>query len=1261
MLLPAASLPVMTGQALACLLLLFILLLRPGVMAMTPANTVIQNQSTASYYWSGRDYDIASNAVRNSVAPLYRFRLDPDGTVANPGQTAYGEPGRSIYFPYVLTNTGNVVDSYDLSAVFLQGSFLPSYRSIYLDANGNGRLDVGEREITQVESLEPGAFVSLLLRIDIPPDAPAGGRAAPEVYHDLRGRSLGDPGIVDQENVNLILLAHDAVLKISKSPAVASVAPGSQVDFVLDVINVGNFVAQPETVVVDGVARQGVLVRDQLVGVAEGLVHYVPGTLAASPGGQRRLARLVGEDGWRELSSANEAALAAQIAELAVLFDKNTELFVPNQQARISFRLAIAEEHPAGLLPNSSRVQYRNRHGESREDLATNTVRILVQAKVNQVLIGPYNDPAALGDVFGELNNNGDVTLDPGVPVVAPNPHGLQVVGNTVYFLNTIRNNANAPDTINISLDALSNLPPSWLPNVSILAIGGVKQRLEADGVTPFLDPFTGAQLFAPTSVSTLFDSNGDGIADTGPLAPGASRSIAVRVIIPHDALPNDQPYGDNNGQGYRVTLRAQSTLDPGKSNLTSNTILQIMATGNFWDPFIKAQNAPEVITVGTTIPYVNIFGNSGPGPVFNTVIRDELSEHLTNVQNITNGIVYDSAGTGQTITATGHYDAALHEVVWHIFEIPPRFVGRIGFSADVAPSAKNGTEIPNIFSITSDQTQTVRLSNQVVAAVGGENVLTINKKVSTDKVDMGDPLRYEVEVHNKGSEPLRNALVTDLLPRGFRYLPGSARVDGDKLEPEISANGLTLRWPLGTMAPNSSVTIVYACVVTTDARPGHNINNVSVSAFLPMGSRLEADSGAEVEVELGIFHNDSIIFGRVFVDQNDDHVQNHAEPGIEGVRLILEDGTFVLTDREGKYHFSGIKPGMRVLRLDETTLPPGMKAAVVDSQNALNPLSRMVELRYGTPHKANFRVLPSVAAASAAAMEGRPTIAPAPASEAPAPAGATEAPANVLKPIRVNLDGAATRVEIECESAVSAEATVDEASGIVHVMLPGVRSSEQRDRVALDDPNIASLRCHLDEEEGRAKLQVRLRKRSSGYPTARHELTDKGLLITVGEPDRAPDYDPMPLTKQRSTAPSPHEFEPLILSPEPGETFISGSQISVQTAFFIAGQATLYVNGEAVPEDRIGQRGVDMTARRMTLLYYGVNLIPGANTLRLEVLNPGESTPRVSEVTVLRAATPVKIALEVKPQPLMADALTEPQLRITLLDDKGVPTGHGS
>ncbi len=1219
----------------------------PRLSALTLASTVIQNQASATYHWAGRDYGISSNSVSNRVASQYGILITPDGTLANPGLTAYGDPGRTVYFPYVLVNTGNVIDSYDLNLAFLQGAFLPSFRGIYHDSNGNGRVDPGEPMISRIDMVQPGASINLLVRLDIPVDAGYGQ----EAFHDLRGQSVGNPAVEDRLNINRVQLVYDAVLKITKSPAIVAVMPGGQVDFTLDVINVGSAAAKSEIVQVDGVNRQGVLVSDQLSPLLPGGISYVAGTLTGAPARHRRIFRVAGSNAWRELSGAQETALAPDITEVGVLFEGTTdEVLSPGQQARVTFRLAIAPNHPAGKILNTSSVQYRSRLDEPRQDLATNTVHITVIARTTDVLIGPYNNPDAVGNVFGVFDNNGDQTVDPGVPATAPNPFGTQITGNTVYFLNTVRNVSNAVDTINLTIDALSNLPAEWLPFARIMAISGIVPRLQADGITPFLHPDTGQPLYAPSNVTTLFDTNGDGIPDTGPLAPGEMRTVAVRLYIPTNALSaSGQPYGDNQGQGYRVTVRAQSTLNPGIANLTSNTILRIMALGNFWDPFEKDQDAPDTITVGTTIPYVNIFGNNGPGPVFNTIIRDELSEYLTNVQGISNGVISDSGGSGRTITVTGSYEPLTHTVSWHIFEIPPGFIGRIGFRADVAPGTGDGTEIPNVFSITSDQTQTARTSNQVLAAVGGQNILTIRKKASTDKAEIGDPVRYEVEVGNTGTAPISGVVLEDFLPRGFRYLPGTATLDKEAFEPELSADGSTLSWNLGVLAPGARLTIVYACVLTSDTPIGRNSNVAAIIGVLPLGSRVRSTSSADILVEPGIFHNDSVLIGRVFIDQNDDRIQNHAEPGVQGVRIMLEDGTYVLTDREGKYHFSGIKPGMHVLRLDQTTLPPGLIPAVIDSQNAMNPLSRMVELRYGTLHKANFRVLP------------QPSDAGAVAPDAEAELKSKPLPSNILRPLQVSSEGAATRIIIECEAAITAEVDVDNASGIVHVMLPGVLSTRQPERLGLDDPNVASLRCHLDTDEGRAKVQVRLRKRTSGYPTVRTERTQDGVHIYAGTAS-APDHDPDPATLRAPRAPTQlPEFLPRILSPEPGETFISGNQITVTAACFLAGQAKLFINHELVSEDRIGQRGVDVKARRMVYTYYGVTLQPGNNLLRFEVLNPGSSEPEVSEITVLRAASPKRLALEVTPSPLMADGLTEPVVHITLLDENGVPTGHGT
>ncbi|NMA42227.1 MAG: DUF11 domain-containing protein [Oligosphaeraceae bacterium] len=1244
-----------------------------NLIALTPAQTRICNQSTASYRWQGRDHGIASNPVFNLVAPCYGILIKPDGTAAAPRLNALADPGSSVYFSYVLKNTGNITDSYALELKFAGGNFFPAYKAIYIDTNSNGKIDPGEAEITKVENLPAGSKVNLLMRIDVPANTNYGEY----ILHDLQGKSLGDPSQTDTENINRINLVRDVVLRITKSPNVVSVTPGSKVQFSLDLINNGSVPAKAMSINVDGSLRRGILVSDQLQGAPHSRIRYVPGSLNAAPASHLKIFKLDSiSSQWRQLDATEQENYKDRIVEVAALFLGDGDMFAPPQQARVLFEMLIAADHSAGIVENISRVDYHNRNDEPRHDEATNTVQIIVRGQVDGLLIGPYQQPEAKGSTFGVYDNNGDASIDPGVPATPPNPYGTQVAGNVVYFLNTVRNDANATDTINLTIDELSNLPADWLPLARIMAVSGIEQRYNADG-SVLLHPATGEQLFKPSNVSTLFDSNGDGIPDTGPLAPGQSYTVAVRVVIPLNAVnPNaragtnarndgtrggDKEYADNDGRGYRVTLRATSTLDPTRYNLTSNIIERIMDLNDFWDPFTKDHQSDEQLYPGSKIRYTNTFGNNGPGPVYNTIIIDELSEYLTNISDISNGRVKKLAGpAGKYVDATGSYDPITHSVSWHIFEIPPGFVGQIGFTAEVAEGVKNGTEIPNVFAISSDQTDFPRTSNKVYDAVGGEKVLTLEKKVSTDKVEIGDPVRYELHVANAGEETIRNVMIEDILPKGFRYLKKSAKIDRDKVEPEISKDGSILTWSLGSLAPGEKVVISYVCVVTSDIKLGSNTNSAMASGRLPKGSRIRSRDSVDVDVEIGIFHNDSVIFGKVFIDQNDDRIQNHAEPGVAGVRLILENGTYVTTDREGKYHFSGIKPGMHVLRLDETSLPPGMKAEIIDSQNIFNPLSRTIELRWGTPHKANFRlrsVKDAEESAAAATKSGdAETLAEADKQEA------AVVKDNVLKPIQVQLQDARSLVMIECEEDINAQPEYDENSGIVHVLLPGVTSSTQPERLALDDPNVSSLQCHLDQEQKRAKVQIRLRKRTSGYNKVEYQNVPKGLIVQVGG-ESAPDHDPTPaqLKKQNARLLEQDEFQPRILTPENGEAFVSSNQFSVTAACFLAAQPKLFVNDEEVPESRIGLRSVDIKTRRITFVYYGLNLQPGKNTVRFEALNPGAKEPVVDQINIYRANTPASILLRVLPQPLMADGLTEPQLLITLLDSAGVPTGHGT
>jgi hypothetical protein len=90
---------------------------------------------------------------------------------------------------------------------------------------------------------------------------------------------------------------------------------------------------------------------------------------------------------------------------------------------------------------------------------------------------------------------------------------------------------------------------------------------------------------------------------------------------------------------------------------------------------------------------------------------------------------------------------------------------------------------------------------------------------------------------------------------------------------------------------------------------------------------------------------------------------------GIAGVRVMLEDGSFAITDADGRYHFEGVVPGTHVVQVARMTLPEG--AQLVDcsgsTRNAGSAMSRFAIGQGGSLVVADFHaVLPETAAPAA-------------------------------------------------------------------------------------------------------------------------------------------------------------------------------------------------------------------------------------------------------------------------------------------------------
>jgi len=221
------------------------------------------------------------------------------------------------------------------------------------------------------------------------------------------------------------------------------------------------------------------------------------------------------------------------------------------------------------------------------------------------------------------------------------------------------------------------------------------------------------------------------------------------------------------------------------------------------------------------------------------------------------------------------------------------------------------------------------------------QNII-VTKVVDRSFASSGDRLVYTLTFSNAGSA-LGATTIVDTLPPNIVYAPGTGRVNNVPQEPKVA--GRVLTWTLPVL--NTQNTIVYAAVILPGTEENQTLtNNVVVTAAAPNepGVFVSGSASVQTQVVAGVFTDRTIITGRVFYDIEMTGDFRRGDVGIAGVRIYLEDGESVVTDSTGRYDFPGVRPGMHVLKVDKTTLPPSAKpyadgSLAFDDQRSLRRL----------------------------------------------------------------------------------------------------------------------------------------------------------------------------------------------------------------------------------------------------------------------------------------------------------------------------------
>lgn len=257
-----------------------------------------------------------------------------------------------------------------------------------------------------------------------------------------------------------------------------------------------------------------------------------------------------------------------------------------------------------------------------------------------------------------------------------------------------------------------------------------------------------------------------------------------------------------------------------------------------------------------------------------------------------------------------------------------------------------------------------------------------VSKSASREIVNPGDPVIFTVLASNPNAKrPLFNVALKDIPSRWLRFVPKSVRVDGRTVANAVTfaADGREMRIMLGRIDPGQTVRVTYAMTARSDAPAGDAVNQVHLSDERGQTSSAQA----RVRIEDEILASRMTLLGRVTAGGC---AAGAASIGIPGVRVMLEDGSFAITDADGRYHFEGLVPGTHVVQVASQTLPAGGRFidCARSSRSAGSATSRFLTGQGGSLTVADFAaVLPPAPQAPPAAP--KMPAAPVTASEKPA------------------------------------------------------------------------------------------------------------------------------------------------------------------------------------------------------------------------------------------------------------------------------------
>lgn len=465
--------------------------------AAPPAGSKIGNQASATYLnASGDTVTVTSNKVETIVQQVAGLTVltDKSESVA---------PGGKVFLPHTISNDGNGIDIFDLTAVDANvggGGYDFTSIQIYPDADFNGVAD-STTPISVTPALAAGETFGVVIEASVP------SGAAPSSSEDITVTATSQfSNTIFDTNTDTVTVSTGPITEIVKSMTVDKGADGK--------VGPGDLVTITLTYSSTGLApANDLVVTDQL----DALLEYTTGSGSWSDSATGLQDTDDADNNTYELSNGSGHQIDyAYDGTDTVSFRLDT---VPaGRTGSVTFTATIAANAPVGDIPNDA-TQTVGGTPFPPSNEAKVTVEPVYQITAADAASNAYQaDPDGANLVAGtESSTDDDSARD---DVVTESADVYQ--GGTVTFEFVVTNQSNDSDSVDLNFS-----------NTSFPA-GTTFQLVGSDGASPIVGPI-------------------------GPLTRGESTTVNLIATLP----PNATPTATTN---YEATLTAQS-INGGTSN----------------------------------------------------------------------------------------------------------------------------------------------------------------------------------------------------------------------------------------------------------------------------------------------------------------------------------------------------------------------------------------------------------------------------------------------------------------------------------------------------------------------------------------------------------------------------------------------------------------------------------------------------------------------------------------------------------------------